>query len=62
MDAKLSGPSPERGRAIAMAYYLDRNSDRLKSIPKAEIASAVKQFGPKNPFLTIKETKNKERI
>ncbi len=54
MDAKLSGASPERGRAIAMAYYLDRNSDRLKSVPKAEIDSAVKQFGPRNPFLTIK--------
>ncbi len=62
MDAKLSGEGPERRRAIAMAYYLDRNSERLKSVPKREIERAVKEFGPRNPFLNMKEPKVEKPI
>jgi hypothetical protein len=61
MDAKLSGEGPERRHAIAMAYYLDRNSERLKTVPKLEIENAVKEFGQKNPFLNIKESKVEEK-
>jgi hypothetical protein len=54
MEAKLSRGGPDRDRAIAMAYYLDRNSERLKTIPKREIERAVKEFGPRNPFLNMR--------
>jgi hypothetical protein len=59
MDAKLSDKGPERNRAIAMAYYLDRNSERLKTVPKREIDGGVKEFGPRNPFLNWAKSKKK---
>jgi hypothetical protein len=62
MDAKLSREGPERNRAIAMAYYLDRNSERLKTVPKREIESAVKEFGSRNPFLNMKEPKEEKPV
>ena len=46
--------SQDRRRAIAMAYYLDRNSVRLNTIPKREIERAVKEFGRRNPFLNMR--------
>ena len=52
--AKLSQDGQDRRRAIAMAYYLDRNSVRLNTIPKREIERAVKEFGPRNPFLNMR--------
>ena len=54
VDAKLSQDGQDRRRAIAMAYYLDRNSVRLNTIPKHEIERAVKEFGPRNPFLNMR--------
>lgn len=61
MEAKLSREGPDRRRAIAMAYYLDRNSERLKTVPKREIENAVKEFGPGNPFLKMREPKGEEK-
>ncbi len=55
MEAKLSRDGMDRRRAIAMAYYLDRNSERLKSVPKREINEAVREFGRSNPFLKMPE-------
>jgi tetratricopeptide (TPR) repeat protein len=54
MEAKLSTNAGDRHRAIAMAYYLDRNSERLSAIPKKEINAAVREFAGRNPFLNLK--------
>lgn len=53
LEAKLTRSPPDRQRAIALAYYLDRNSERLASIAKREIDAAVKEFSNKNPFLPL---------
>jgi len=50
LEAKLATEPAARSRAIAMAYYLDRNSERLASLPKDEVSKAVKEFGGRNPF------------
>jgi hypothetical protein len=34
-----------------MAYYLDKQSERLAKIPKDEVDAAVKAFADSNPFL-----------
>lgn len=54
MEAKLSNNKTERKRAIAMAFYLDPQSDRLGSIAQKERDAAVKEFGRRNPFLRKK--------
>jgi tetratricopeptide (TPR) repeat protein len=51
MEAKLSTDKDERSRAIAMAYYLDKQSERLATVPKHEIDAAVKASTDGNPFL-----------
>jgi thioredoxin-like negative regulator of GroEL len=51
MEAKLSTNAQARSRAIAMTYYLDKNSERLSAIPKREVEAAVKTFQQDNPFL-----------
>jgi hypothetical protein len=51
MEAKLSTDARARGRAIAMTYYLDQNSERLSALPKHEVEAAVKKFRQDNPFL-----------
>jgi Tfp pilus assembly protein PilF len=51
MEAELSADKQARGRAIAMAYYLDKQSERLAKIPKDEVDAAVKAFADSNPFL-----------
>ena len=51
MEARLTPDRNDRARATAMAYYLDRKSERLAKIPKSEIDIAVKQFAGRNPFL-----------
>ena len=33
-----------------MAYYLDRKSERLGKLPKAEVQNAVKEYANRNPF------------
>ena len=53
MEAKLADSSISRNRAIAMAFYLDPQSDRLGHVPKKEIDLALKQFRDKNPFLNL---------
>ncbi|MBL1141405.1 MAG: hypothetical protein HND53_05160 [Proteobacteria bacterium] len=50
MEAKYSNNVIERNKAIAMTYYLDRNSERLKSIPKDHIDTAVKKHSKDNLF------------
>ena len=50
MEAKLATTPQERERAIAMTHYLDRNSARLASLPKADVDAAVKAFAHRNPF------------
>jgi hypothetical protein len=51
MEAKLTRNAQDRRRSIAMTYYLDRGSDRLKSIPASEVKAAVKEYAARNPFL-----------
>jgi len=51
MEAKYATNNSERSRAVAMAYYLDKKSERLAKIPKNEINAAVKGFTGRNPFL-----------
>ncbi len=51
MEAKYATDSGERGRAIAMAYYLDRNSELLSKLPKKEVEAAIKEFSGRNPLL-----------
>jgi hypothetical protein len=62
MDAKLSADGADRRRAIAMAYYLDGNSERLKGFQKRDVENTVKEFGHRNPFLNMKETKLEKPI
>lgn len=50
VEAKLATDPAERRRAIAMAHYLDRNSERLASLPKAEVDAALKESAHRNPF------------
>ncbi|MGZ8906734.1 MAG: hypothetical protein ACXW1U_13560 [Methylobacter sp.] len=57
MEAKLSNNKAERKRAIAMAFYLDPQSERLGKVPQKERKAAVKEFGGKNPFLRKKSEK-----
>src|SRR5262249_28294810 len=59
MEARLSTDKSGRQRAIAIAHYLDRQSDRLAKIPKDEIDAAVKAFADSNPFLKAR-TRAKE--
>jgi hypothetical protein len=51
IEAKLSTNPHERRRAIALAYYLDRNSARLARLPQGEVKAAVKEYAGRNPFL-----------
>ena len=55
MEAKLSIAKDQRNRAIAMAYYLDKKSERLAKVPKGEIDAAVKAFGDRNLFLKTRK-------
>lgn len=50
MEAKLVSNPAQRQRAIAIAHYLDRNSERLASLSKADVEAAVKAFAHRNPF------------
>jgi tetratricopeptide (TPR) repeat protein len=60
IEAKYATNNGERSRAVAMAYYLDKNSERLAKIPKGEIDAAVKGFADRNPFLNPRSS-SKER-
>jgi hypothetical protein len=50
MEANLSDDSPARRRAIAMAHYLDPNSERLNTLPISTVEAATVAFGNTNPF------------
>jgi hypothetical protein len=50
VEARLSTDPAARGRAMAMAYYLDRKSERLGRLPKTEVQNAVKEYANRNPF------------
>ncbi len=50
MEAKLSSDPAGRQRALAMAHYLDPQSERLSAFRKSDIDAAVKAFGRANPF------------
>jgi hypothetical protein len=60
MAAKLTSNQTERQRAVSMAVYLDRDSERLATIPKREIRAAVKRFGKLNPFLSRQSPTSRE--
>jgi tetratricopeptide (TPR) repeat protein len=51
LTAVMTGDAAERVRAIALASYLDPNSEWLKRVPAAERAAAVKTYQGRNPFL-----------
>lgn len=51
MEARLARNAKDRGRALAMAYYLDPKSEWLSALKKVEIEHAVKTYGMANPFL-----------
>ena len=55
MEAGLATSDGDRERAIAMAFYLDPKSERLRRIAKSEINAAVKAFAGRNPFLRKQE-------
>jgi hypothetical protein len=50
VEAKFATDPAERSRAIGMAHYLDPNSERLASLPKAEVEKAAKAFASINPL------------
>jgi hypothetical protein len=54
VEAKHAPNGAARTRAIAIAHYLDRNSERLAGIPRREVDAAVKEFSGRNPFLQPK--------
>ena len=62
MQAELDRDKAARGRAIAMAAYLDPGSERLAKLPKAEVARAVRAFKGLNPFLQLSANVRKSGI
>jgi tetratricopeptide (TPR) repeat protein len=63
MEAKLSDDSTARGKAIAMAHYLDPLSERLNTLPQSTIDSAVSQFERLIPFRQdLKGTSGEQRV
>lgn len=50
IEARWTTDRAARQGAIAMAHYLDPNSERLRAIPKAQITQAVRAFAGRNPF------------
>lgn len=53
MEARLGTDPAARQRALAMAHYLDPQSERLSAFRKADIEAAVKASGRVNPFLLV---------
>ena len=51
MEARLGKSPAERGRAIAMAHYLDPGSERLSRLRKQDVQQAVKTWGKTQPFV-----------
>jgi tetratricopeptide (TPR) repeat protein len=61
LQATLAHDSAERSRALAMAYYLDKNSQHLAVFSKAEIAAATKTYGFANVFVKSKADKTSDK-
>lgn len=61
IEAKLGSGEAQR-RAMAMTYYLDKNSERLAALPQAEVAAAVNQYGSQNPFPPAQDSAPRPRI
>ena len=59
VEARLSTVPAERGRAIAMAHYLDPKSERLARLPKTEVQQALREWGSRNPFLNTRTPKSR---
>ena len=55
MEARYSTDKGARSRAIAMAWYLDKKSERLARIPRREIDAAVEEFAGRNPFVEVRD-------
>jgi hypothetical protein len=51
MEFAHTASGSEHTRALAMALYLDRNSDRLKGVPESEKKTAREWLGEHNPFI-----------
>jgi hypothetical protein len=51
VEAKYAASDADRLRALAIALYLDRNSERLADVPETEKARARKWLEQNNPFL-----------
>jgi len=62
LEAKYSTNKSERSHAIAMAYYLDKKSERLAKIPKNETNAAVKGFTGRNLFLKTRSSSKESSI
>ena len=50
MIGKHADDSTERKMAIAVGYYLDKNSERLKGIPESDIRASVDKYDRFNSF------------
>jgi tetratricopeptide (TPR) repeat protein len=61
IEAKLSPNPQERRRAMAMTYYLDRNSERLSRLPQGEVKAAAKEYAARNPFARPALERSKEK-
>ncbi len=62
MEAVLSGNKTDRRRAIAMAVYLDPQSEMLGRISKTEREKAIWEFKKENPFLKEANTAMESQI
>ncbi len=51
VEAKYTKSDTDRVRALALALYLDKNSERISGFTKAEKATALKWLEKNNPFL-----------
>lgn len=62
LEAKLGATASDRRRAMAMAYYLDKNSERLGMLPAQEVKAASKAMADRNPFLPKKLETRKDAV
>lgn len=57
MEARLGKSATDRGRAMAMAHYLDPGSERLSRLRKQDVQQAVKTWGKAQPFVLERRQK-----
>jgi hypothetical protein len=55
VEAKYATSDADRLRALAIALYLDKNSERIADIPETEKARARKWLEQNNPFLKFRD-------